>query len=111
MALERRPVLRRHLSPPAGSFHSEKIFGLGRIRNLTKSGLFLQSATVPEVGKPVRVLFGDARGSKIEVRGRVVWTTEQLPRDHKAKQTRGFGMKLDRPTPDFLEFFEYVMTH
>ena len=87
------------------------MFGVGSITNLTQCGLFLKTATLPPVGESVRVLFADAEGTKIEVHGRVVWTTDQLPPDHDARRTAGFGMQLDEPPAEFLEFFEYVLSH
>ncbi len=74
----------------------------GHIKNLSKTGLFLRSTVLPEPGSIVRIKFEPLEGKKIEVEGRVCWTTAGLPKD-KAKS--GFGVLLENPGEDFRAFF------
>ena len=55
----------------------------------------------------MRVIFHDRTGSKIEVRGTVRWTTQQLPKDEQAKP--GFGLHIPRGNEDFDEFFGQIL--
>ncbi len=42
-------------------------------------------------------------GEKLEVTGTVRWTTEQLP---ERPLIPGFGMRIDAPTKEYLDFFK-----
>jgi hypothetical protein len=104
--VERRR-LRRILKRIPAAFESGKLRGKGHIKNVSKEGLFLRTSVLPPVGEEVRVLFHDRKGSKIEVRGLVRWTTDQLPLGSKAKP--GFGVFIARGNEVFEEFFEQIL--
>ena len=74
----------------------------GHIKNLSKTGLFLRSTVLPESGSIVRLKFETLEGKKIEVEGRVRWTTAGLPTDEARS---GFGVLLENPGEDFRAFF------
>jgi hypothetical protein len=90
------------------AFEAGKLRGKGHIKNISKEGLFLRSNTLPAPGASVRIVFHDRHGSKVEVRGTVRWTTEQLPPEEKAKP--GFGVYIERGNDEFDEFFENILT-
>jgi Tfp pilus assembly protein PilZ len=97
-----RAVKRIHVAFEAGNLR-----GKGHIKNVSKKGLFLRTAVLPPVGSDVRVIFPDRTGTKIEVRGKVRWTTAQLPATEKAKP--GFGVQIVRDNQAFNEFFEQIL--
>ena len=68
----------------------------------------VRASVLPTVGAPVRIVFHDRHGSKIEVRGTVRWNTTQLPSEEKAKP--GFGIFIERGNEEFDEFFEHILT-
>jgi hypothetical protein len=105
--IERRR-LRRILKRIPAAFEAGKMRGKGHIKNVSKEGLFVRTTSLPNAGAPVRVVFHDRQGSKIEVRGTVRWTTAQLPAEEKAKP--GFGVYIPRGNDAFDEFFEQILT-
>lgn len=78
--------------------------GLGLIRNVSRSGLFVRTASVPEVGQSVNVRFRSG-GDEVHVSGLVWWTTKQEQGTTFARPP-GFGMRLLRQTADLRELFE-----
>jgi hypothetical protein len=105
--IERRR-LRRVMKRIPAAFESGKLRGTGHIKNVSKEGLFVRANVLPSVGAPVRIVFHDRHGSKIEVRGTVRWNTTQLPSEEKAKP--GFGIFIERGNEEFDEFFEHILT-
>ena len=104
--VERRR-LRRILKRIPASFEAGTLRGKGHIKNVSKEGLFLRTNALPTAGAEVRVLFPDRNGTKIEVRGLVRWTTNQLPPGEKAKP--GFGVYIPRGNEEFDEFFAQIL--
>ncbi len=104
--VERRK-LRRILKRIPAAFEAGQLRGKGHIKNVSKEGLFLRTNVLPAVGDDVRVIFHDRTGSKIEVRGTVRWTTQQLPIAEQAKP--GFGLHIPRGNEDFDEFFGQIL--
>ena len=100
-----RRRLRRIMKRIPAAFESASIRSRGHIKNVTKNGLFVRADQLPQPNERVRVVFHDRNGSKVEVRGEVRWTTDQMPKASKA----GFGMVIESPTPEFLEFFEQIL--
>jgi Tfp pilus assembly protein PilZ len=78
----------------------------GHIKNLSKNGVFVRGSVLPEPGSQVRLKFETLGGSKIDVAGRVCWTTAGLPKEDAAS---GFGVLLDDPGEDFREFFAALL--
>ncbi len=78
--------------------------GLGLIRNVSRGGLFVRTASVPEVGESVKVRF--RRGDdEIHVSGLVWWTTKQEKGTTFARPP-GFGVRLLGQQGDLRELFE-----
>jgi len=105
--IERRR-LRRLMKRIPAAFEAGKQRGKGHIKNVSKEGLFVRTNILPPAGTAVRIVFHDRHGSKIEVRGTVCWTTDQLPPEEKAKP--GFGVYIPRGNDEFEEFFEQILT-
>ena len=105
--IERRR-LRRVMKRIPAAFEAGKLRGKGHIKNISKEGLFVRADVLPAAGAPVRIVFHDRQGSKIEVRGTVRWTTQQLPPEEKAKP--GFGVYIERGNDEFNDFFEGILT-
>ena len=108
-AAERRRVLRRHMSPIDTVFRTKRVYGMGRLKNITRQGVFVRARPLPEPADDVTVTFETAAGVKIELRGEVIWTTDQLPEDHPRRSLSGFGMRIHKVPDEFLEFFEFVL--
>jgi len=104
--IERRRLHRLVKRIPA-TFEAGKLRGTGHIKNVSKKGLFLRTGLLPPVGSDVRVLFSDRKGTKIALRGRVRWTTDQLPAGEKAKP--GFAVYIRLDDKAFAEFFEQIL--
>ena len=105
--IERRR-LRRVMKRIPAAFESGKLRGKGHVKNVSKEGLFVRTKVLPPAGAPVRIVFHDRHGSKIEVRGTVRWTTAQLPPEEKAAP--GFGVYIPTGNDEFYEFFEQILT-
>ncbi|MCP4007455.1 MAG: hypothetical protein GY725_25020 [bacterium] len=102
---ERRKLKRAVERIPA-AFETASFRGTGYIKNVTKEGLFVRADQLPPPMEPVRVIFHNRDGNKIEVIGSVRWTTDQLQREDTKP---GFGMRIETQSPDFLEFFEQIL--
>jgi hypothetical protein len=101
-----RRKLRRIVKRIPAAFEAGRIRSRGHIKNVTKVGLFVRCEELPTTGEKVRVVFHDRNGCKVEVRGEVRWTTEQL-RERTPKP--GFGVHIDTPSPEFLDFYEQIL--
>lgn len=92
----------------AATFEAPSVQARGYIKNVSKEGLFLRTNTLPATGDPVSIIFVDRLNRKVEIYGTVRWTTAELASEVDAKP--GFGMCIDRPGPEFLEFYEELLT-
>ncbi len=106
--IERRRMLRRSIKRIPAAFEAGSTRGKGHVKNISKEGLFVRSATLPEPGSEVRLIFHDRQGTKVEVRGLVCWCTDQLPDAHDVKP--GFGVQLHERSDAFRDFYEQVLT-
>ena len=88
------------------SFRARRLAGEGHILNVSEEGVFIRSRLLPRPDDDVRILFCFS-GKTIEVRGTVRWTTDR--RTDSERIAPGFGVLLDRPGRDFLEFFQVVL--
>ena len=106
-----RRRLKRFVKRIPAAFEAGGLRGNGHVKNLSKEGLFLRTDNPPAAGVKVRVLFHNRDGSKVEVNGRVAWTTEQLPEEEAGPEVRpGFGMHFVGERDEYLTFFEQIMT-
>jgi PilZ domain-containing protein len=85
------------------TFRTVALEGEGRIENVSRQGLFVRSAALPEPGEEVRLRFAFA-GKTIEARGEVRWTTRQLRAGDSVAP--GFGVHLILPDRDYLAFLQ-----
>ena len=77
-------------------------YSQGHIKNLSKTGVYVRSTLLPEPGAEIRLKFETITGQKIEVSGRVRWTTAGLPKEDGQS---GFGVVFESVGDDYLEFF------
>ena len=94
--LARLPV-RRVMKPLRAGFATKTVRAHGHIVNLSRAGMFVATESLPQKDEPIKVLFEDAGGLKMEVRGAVRWTGEE-------ESVGGFGMRIEKPSDDYLEF-------
>ena len=106
MSSERRK-LKRYVRRIDARFHSGRLRGLGQVGNLSKQGLFIRSEQLPQTGAPIDVTIEMLNGQKVEISGRVRWTTDQLPGCEDTP--RGFGVIIDGHVPGYLDFFESLL--
>ncbi len=105
--LKDRRRLKRAVERIPAAFQAGEMRGTGYIKNVTKQGLFVRTDDIPTPLAPVRVIFHNRDGGKIEVVGSVRWTTDQLPPDKRAKG--GFGMLIEVLAAEFLDFYEQIL--
>jgi hypothetical protein len=100
-----RRRLKRHDVRVRVRFETGSVRGQGRVRNIHKEGMFVASHLLPSPLEPLRIVI-EWGGGKIEVRGTVRWTSAQFP---ERGPTSGFGVQLDRPGPEYFEFFSSLL--
>ncbi len=98
-----RRKLKRYVRRIPAKFSSPTMHGTGHVKNLSKQGLFMRTNVLPEPGEEVSVIILTRDRRKIEVIGRVRWTTAQLGPETPAQP--GFGMYIERASDEFVEFF------
>ena len=94
----------RIMKPMAAVFLTSQVKGQGKVMDLSRFGMFIASESLPEPGEGICVVFEDASGAKLDVRGTVRWNTgpELAP-------VSGFGIKLDKPGPEYLELCQALI--
>ncbi len=90
------------------TFETEQVRGKGYLKSISHKGLFLRSSTVLAVDDEVRLTFRDRKGVKVEVRGIVGWTTEQLSSGEEPKPGFGVFVALEQ-NQAFVEFVEQML--
>jgi hypothetical protein len=88
-------------------YASGAIRGQGYLRNLSKQGMFLRCDRLPQPRDEVRISIEHPGGGKLEVGGRVMWTTAELP--DAAEVQPGFGVLVETGLEAYLEFFEGLL--
>jgi hypothetical protein len=64
----------------------------GTIRNMSETGLFVGTTSMPEAGDNIDLSFKERGGDEIKLSGLVWWTTNDLAESqHRAP---GFGLRL-----------------
>ncbi len=94
----------RIMKPMAAVFRTSLVEGQGNVMDLSQAGMFIASETLPEPGEGIRVVFEDASGAKLDVRGTVRWNTGPEP-----DPVSGFGIQLHKPGPEYLVFCQAVV--
>lgn len=99
--------LKRYVRRIPAKFSSPTMRGTGHVKNLSKQGLFMRSNVLPGPSEEVSVVILASERRKIEVIGRVLWTTAQLGGRTPAQP--GFGMCIERASDEFVEFFSDLL--
>jgi hypothetical protein len=80
--------------------------GVGRIEDLSRTGIFVRSAMLPESGVRVETLLKTASGQLIAVAGVVQWNTASVA--SKRRQS-GFGLRVTAHGAEYLGLVEGVV--
>jgi uncharacterized protein (TIGR02266 family) len=97
----------RYKTSIPAEFEAGEIKASGQIRNLNEGGLFVGTATIPAQGETVQLNFSVPGGARIELSGRVWWTTT----DSKEQRHRhpGFGLRLLEENSDYRSWIESLL--
>jgi uncharacterized protein (TIGR02266 family) len=75
----------------------------GRIKNVSESGVFVGTASIPEQGENVDLNFKAPGGEEVRLSGLVWWTTDDCGGTrHRAP---GFGLRLLDDNEEFRQFW------
>ncbi len=74
---------------------------------MSRQGLFVATARPPAPGDRVHVIFQEPAYRWLEVFGTVRWNTGRS--DSGSKDKTGFGMLIEEPSPEYLEFYEQLL--
>jgi hypothetical protein len=88
----------------AAAFKAGDLQGTGHVAKLSRGGLFFVTDVLPKPGEAARIVFNDREGSKVTIEGIVRWNTAQLP-----PKESGFGLQIQGPREDYLEFYENML--
>ncbi len=75
----------------------------GRVENVGRGGLFVGTASIPEQGDSVALVFEAPDGGRIRARGLVWWTTME---GAGQRGSQGFGVRLLEADPSFQRLVE-----
>jgi len=75
----------------------------GKVVNISRNGLGIQTHLRPAVGEALRVCFTTPEGVELEVVGTVRWTSDE-PRSYRARP--GCGVELRGPRHAYLELID-----
>ena len=104
---ERRTLKRYRAHVPA-EFRSAALRGAGEITNVSKAGVFIRARLLPMPGDRLSITIRPGSPGSFVVSGTVRWNTDQLPQSDRG--TPGFGVQISEPDPNFLAFFEEMLT-
>ena len=76
-------------------FQAGEVCGHAQLTDLTPDGVCVRSVLQPEGGSTVRIRFETPEGEKVELTGRVAWST-----------AAEFGVRIDRNSEAYLSFVE-----
>ena len=83
-------------------FISEGIEAVGRISEVSRAGLFIESDEFPRPGAVIAVQFHTESGELVDLRGEVRWTTQGAAH---GSETEGFGMLVHEAPLAYRDFF------
>ena len=104
MAIEERISLVRRLD---ANFEAEHARGQGRIRDVSRHGLFVVSPLLPPDGSVIELVFETPSSRPITITGVVRWNTLPLAGRRTAS---GFGVQLTTFGDDFSHFVEGALS-
>ena len=76
---------------------------MGKIKNISESGAFVGTASIPEQGEDVDLNFKGPDGEEVRLSGLVWWTTDDC--GGTRKRAPGFGLRLLDDNEEFRRFF------
>ena len=85
-------------------FLTEGREGVGWLSDVSRAGVFVSCADLPNQGAPVALEFEAPGGQRVTLRGQVRWITE----GEKQDEERGFGISLREPAREYREFFRWA---
>jgi hypothetical protein len=87
-------------------FEAESTHGEGHLGNVSRTGLFMRTNTLPECGESVCVVFTDSRGQQLKVWGTVQWIRGHTDMGKGAPP--GFGLEIEVFSGDYNGFIDYL---
>ena len=75
----------------------------GRIKNVSESGVFVGTASIPEQGEDIDLNFRALDGEEVRLSGLVWWTTDDC--GGTRNRAAGFGLRLLDDNQEFRRFF------
>jgi Tfp pilus assembly protein PilZ len=102
-----RRRLRRHFKRVVARFQCGPVSGEGYLCNMSKDGMFLRAEPLPRPRTDVLITIESPHGDKVEVRGRVVWTTAEMPNAREIPP--GFGVQVEEGSRSYREFYESLL--
>ncbi len=79
--------------------------GVGRLVDVSKSGLYIRARDLPRPNAIVAVQFESPVGKLVDARGQVRWNSSE-----QGAAPDGFGVKLYEPPIEFREFVTWVLS-
>ncbi len=86
-------------------FVAEGVEAVGRLQNVSRSGLYVKTAEPPRPGAIVALQFESPEGRLVDLRGEVRWNSRGAAR---AGKPEGFGVRLHEPPRAFQNFVAWV---
>ena len=81
--------------------------GVGHLKNVSRTGLFVRSSDLPRPGVPIALqLETPTTGALVNLRGEVRWNSDGLG---SATAQSGFGVMLHEPPLEFTAFFRWAV--
>ena len=74
----------------------------GKIKNVSESGVFVGTASIPEQGEDVALNFRAPDGEEVKISGLVWWTTDDC--GGTRNRVPGFGLRLLDENDEFRRF-------
>lgn len=87
------------------SFNKEESDELGVTRNLSRSGVCIDSETIPSMRKEVAIDIA-VPGEIFHLKGEVIWCKE--PEDKNDTVPDSIGIKITEAPVEYLNFVEYI---
>ena len=98
-----RPRLR--ISDIAVRFVAEGMEGVGRLIDVSRSGVNVRASEPPRPGAIIALQFESASGKLVDVRGEVRWSRDE----GDEAQAQAFGVRIHEPPREFRDFVNWVL--
>ncbi len=84
---------------------AEGVEAVGRLQNVSRSGLYVKTAEPPRPGAIVALQFESPGGRLVDLRGQVRWNSQGAARVGKPE---GFGVRLHEPPRAYQDFVAWA---